>query len=403
MRYGKLLAVIAAAIAFITAVPARAAAPSATGDADARLDALIAEQMAEAGIAGLGAAIVVDRKVVWMKGYGHADQARRIPFTPDTVMNVGSISKTVTGVALMHAVQEDRISLDADINDYLPFKVVNPHHPKAPITLRQLATHTSGITDRWAVYKDAYHYGDAPEPLGEFLESYFVPGGAHFAAENFLAAKPGTHREYSNIGAALAGYIVELATREKLGDYARRTIFAPLGMRNTGWSLSEVDKSRHSMLYVAQNGMTIPIPLYELTTYPDGGLRTSVSDLSRLFVALLNDGVYEGVRILDARSVGEMLRFHYTEANKPENVSLDEKNSGIFWQTKFNVTRMGHGGSDPGLNTEMLSSLSRDVGVILFANTSTSGEEARSYVNIFQALWKHAEAMKAADGSTGRP
>ena len=403
MRYGKLLAVVAAAIAFVTAAPAWAAEPSGAGDADARLDALIAEQMAEAGIAGVGAVIVVDRKVVWMKGYGHADQARRIPFTPDTVMNIGSISKTVTGVALMHAVQEGRLSLDADINDYLPFKVVNPHHPKASITLRQLATHTSGITDRWAVYKDAYHYGDAPEPLGAFLESYFVPGGAHFAAENFLAAKPGTHREYSNIGAALAGYIVELATREKLGDYARRTIFTPLGMRNTGWNLSEVDKSRHSTLYVAQSGMTIPIPLYELTTYPDGGVRTSVSDLSRLFVALLNDGVYEGVRILDERSVGEMLRFHYTQANKPENVSLDEKNSGIFWQTKFNVTRMGHGGSDPGLNTEMLSSLSRDVGVILFANTSTSGEEARSYVNIFQALWKHAEAMKAAGASTGRP
>jgi CubicO group peptidase (beta-lactamase class C family) len=343
---------------------------------------------------------MVDGKVVWMKGYGHADQAKRVPFTPDTVMNIGSISKTVTGVALMRAVQEGRVSLDADVNTYLPFTVVNPHFPKERITLRQLATHTSGITDRWAIYKDTYHYGDdAPEPLGAFLESYFVPGGTSYAAENFLAKKPGTYREYSNIGAALAGYIVELATGEKLSDYTRRSIFTPLGMRNTGWSLSQMDKSLHSTLYVAQDGMTIPIPSYALTTYPDGGLRTSVSDLSRLFVALLNDGVYEGVRVLDKRSVDEMLRFHYTEANKPDNVNLKEKNSGIFWSTKFNVTLMGHGGSDPGVKTEMLSSLSRDVGVIVFANTSVSGEEARSYVNIFQALWKHAEAMKAGRGN----
>ena len=85
--------------------------------------------MDEAGIVGLGAAIIVDKKVVWMKGYGFADRARAVPFTPDTVMNIGSISKTFTGVALMHAVQEGKLSLDEDINAYLPFKVVNPHYP----------------------------------------------------------------------------------------------------------------------------------------------------------------------------------------------------------------------------------------------------------------------------------
>ena len=83
--------------------------------------------MDEAGIVGLGAAIIVDKKVVWMKGYGFADKARAVPFTPDTVMNIGSISKTFTGVAMMRAVQEGKLSLDEDINSYLPFKVVNPH------------------------------------------------------------------------------------------------------------------------------------------------------------------------------------------------------------------------------------------------------------------------------------
>lgn len=161
-----------------------------------------------------------------------------------------------------------------------------------------------------------------------------------------------------------------------------------------------MDQSRHSRLYVAQNGMTIPIPLYGTTTYPDGGVRTSVSDLSHLFVALLSDGEYEGVRILDESSVNEMLRFHYTEADKPDNVSLKEKNSGIFWQSKFNVTRMGHGGSDPGVITEMLSSLSKDVGVILFSNTSLSGKDSRYYDNIFEQLWKHGEAMKTVGANT---
>jgi CubicO group peptidase (beta-lactamase class C family) len=70
------------------------------------------------------------------KGYGFADKGRGVPFTPDTVMNIGSISKTFTGVALMRAVQEGKLSLDQDINSYLPFKVINPHYPNAKITLR---------------------------------------------------------------------------------------------------------------------------------------------------------------------------------------------------------------------------------------------------------------------------
>ena len=369
------------------------AQPSTTGAA-ATIDSFIVQRMDEAGVMGLGAAIVVDKKVVWMKGYGFADKERAVPFTPDTVMNIGSISKTFTGVALMRAIQEGKLALDEDINTYLPFKVINPHHPNEKVTLRHLATHTSGITDRWSVYKDSYHYGGTPEPLRDFLKSYFVAGGRYYSKDNFLNVKPGTHREYSNIAAGLAGYIVEVAVGKKLNVYTKDHIFTPLRMNNTGWFLSEIDPAKHAKLYVAQKGFTIPIPQYELTTYPDGGVRTSVSDLSKFFIALLNDGVYEGTRILDKRSVEEMLRFQYTDSNKPVNVSLQEANSGLFWRTKFNVTRIGHGGSDPGLQTEMLSNLSKDVGVILFTNTSLSGEEMRHYVAIFLEIWKHAEALK---------
>ena len=117
---------------------------------------------------------------------------RTRPFTPNTIMNVGSIAKPFTGVAMMRAVQEGKLSLDEDINTYLPFRVVNPHRPDEMITLRHLATHTSGITDRWEVYAGAYHYGgDSPEPLGRFLEQYFAPNGRHYSRDNFLDASPG--------------------------------------------------------------------------------------------------------------------------------------------------------------------------------------------------------------------
>lgn len=363
--------------------------------AAAELDRVIEQRMREGGMVGVGAAIIVDKRLVWTKGYGFADRDRAIAFTPDTVMNIGSISKTVTGVALMRAVQEGKLSLDQDINAYLPFKVVNPSFPDVPITLRQLATHTSSIVDRWSVYERTYHYGgDSPEPLASFLADYFVPGRSRYAQENFLQARPGTRREYSNIGAGLAGYIVERAVGERLDVYTRQQVFAPLGMRSTAWFLPDVPAQRHAQLYVAQNGLSIPIPLYGGTTYPDGGVRTSVADLSRFFLALLNDGAYDGARILDRRSVQEMLRFQYTTANKPDNVDLAQKNSGIFWSTKYDVTRIGHGGSDPGVKTEMLSDLDKRIGLIFFTNTSLGEEQFGEYEGILDALWQRARTLQ---------
>jgi len=368
---------------------------SAASQASPALDRTIEQRMEEAGLVGLGAAIIIDRKLAWSRGYGFSDKQRGTRFTPDTVMNIGSISKTFTGVALMQAVRDGKLSLDADINAYLPFRVVNPSFPDDPITLRQLATHTSGIADRWSVYQDTYHWGgDAPESLDRFLKGYLVAGGEQYSKENFLPFKPGTHREYSNIGAGLAGYIVELAVGEKLNAYTRRRIFEPLHMDHSGWLLSEIPLAAHSTLYVVQDGFSIPIPPYGMTTYPDGGVRTSVADLSRFFIALLDGGQYGEARILDPSSTAEMLRFQYTDSNKPDNVLLSEKNSGIFWSTKFDVTRIGHGGSDPGVRTEMLSDLQKHVAVILMTNTSLSEAEGKVYASLFDDLWQYATTLE---------
>lgn len=228
-----------------------------------------------------------------------------------------------------------------------------------------------------------------------FLKNYFVPGGKYYAKENFLNHKPGTFRDYSNIAAGLAGYIVETATGRKLNGYGKKYIFNPLKMKNTGWSLAEVTLSKHSKLYNKQGDSIQFIPLYTLPTYPDGGVRTSVADLSKFFIALLNDGEYKGVRILKKESVQEMQRFQFTDANKPKNVTLAKLNSGIFWATKQGATKIGHAGSDPGVKTEMLADIFKEVGVILFTNTSLSEKELEKYhFGIFDALYNYGKELK---------
>lgn len=118
----------------------------------ADIDSIIRKRMAESGIVGLGAAIIIDKKVVWKKGYGFSDQENGTAFATSTLMNIASVSKTVTGACLMRAVEQGKLSLDEDINNYLPFKIHNPYFPDAKITLRNLATHTSGLTDRYPLY-----------------------------------------------------------------------------------------------------------------------------------------------------------------------------------------------------------------------------------------------------------
>jgi CubicO group peptidase (beta-lactamase class C family) len=398
VRYAVVAGILAGLLGMhSTMATAQTPAVPATTPADsAPVDAEIRRQMAEGHLVGVAAAVILDGEVVWRGGYGLADRDSGRPFTTDTVMNIASISKSVVGAAMMRAQEEGRLSLDADVSGYLPFAVRNPHHPDKPITLRQLATHTSSITDRWSLYATSYHFGrDAPQPLGEFLKGYLAVGGADYAPENFLSAAPGAERDYSNIGAGLAGYIVERVTGEPLARYAQRRLFEPLGMHSTRWHLTPAGATPDATLYIAQDEMAIAIQPYTVTTWPDGGVRTSVEDLSKFFIALLNRGQGNENRVLQQNSVDEMLRLQFTPTHKPGNVDIAEKNSGLFWQTKYNTRYVGHGGSDPGMKTEMLATPDLRTGVIFFTNTSGEGTE-KAYDGILKALFAHAEVLRRA-------
>lgn len=362
------------------------------------IDSTISQKMKERGILGLGAAIIINKKLVWKKGYGLADRENRVPFTTSTIMNIASVSKTITGACLMKAVEQGKVSLDEDINTYLPFKINNPYFPKETITLRNLATHTSGLTDRYPFYTDSLYYNgkDSPEKLGDFLRNYFVPGGKHYSKENFLDHKPGTFREYSNIGAGLAGYIIELRTGQRLDDYSKKYIFKPLKMDNTGWFLSDINLRNHSKLYDKQQDNIKNIPLYGMTTYPDGGVHTTVDDLSAFFTCLLSDGKFGKRQILKNETVGEMLKFQFDPDHTPKNVDPKKLNSGIFWATKMGGKRIGHNGSDPGVRTFMLSDLKKEVAVIVFMNTSLPEKEEPIFFDIYDELYQYG--LKIKDG-----
>ena len=358
------------------ASPAQSSAAAPFSIEEQPLAKFIEDQLAEQHIPGLAVAVVVDGDVVWAKGFGYADLGTKQPVTPDTLFVMASVSKTMVAAALMHAVEHGHLSLDADINVILPFPIHNPHFPDAVITARHLATHSSGIVDNDKFYGGpaSYHYGgDNPISLGAFLAAYLTPGGEFYdAKENFSNSAPGSKWQYSNVGAGLAGYVVESATGMPFDAYCRKYIFDPLGMVNTGWHQRDVDMSRHAIPYAYLDGQFVPYRHYGLATWPDGGLRTTVLDFGRFVGMIMEGGSLHGVRIMKPSTIQAMLEPQRVTVVR-EGVPAGSVTQAIFWikgsGANGEPARYRHTGGDPGASTLVAFDLERHVGVVCFADT----------------------------------
>ena len=329
----------------------------------------LATELEELELPGLAAAIVKDGRIVCASASGYANIDEDRPVTPDTLFLVASISKTVTATALMQLYEQGKFKLDDDINDYLAFDVRNPSAPEAPITFRQLLTHTSSIQDS-SLFNDFLTKGmDSPITLAELLQGYLTPDGVYYDEDdNFQSDGPGESYEYTNMNFVLIGYLVEVMSGVPFDTYCRDNIFAPLGMAKTTWRLSEVDKTVLAMPYRKSFFRFVRYGQYGQANYPDGMLRTSVVELAHFLIAYMQGGSYEGTQILAPETVREMLS---------SQTELDDT-QGLAWYTSRFARRevWGHNGSDIGAGAEMWFDPASNAGVILVSNRSWDGEES---------------------------
>lgn len=356
--------------------------------------------LAEDKVPAFGVSILTKDKILYSEGFGFSDKANQKAYTPHSIQNIGSISKTFIGIAIMKAIEEGKIRLDTEINDLLPFKVIHPRYPNKAITLEHLATHTSGIKDG-RPYEKSYVLIDKKKlnkaeysksfwkdyqkmkthplmSMEDYFKSVLTPGGNLYSKKNYYKHGPGEKYEYSNIGAALAAYVVELATGEKFEAYTRKHILEPIGMHASGWHFDEVDMEKHSKLY-AEN--TDVIPKYTLITYPDGGFISSVHNLSLYLQEVMKGYAGEG-SILSKESFKNMLSLH---------TSVEDE-YGIFWELSTEG-RIGHNGADPGVFTYMQFDPKTKLGRIFFTNTDASKESVDSLRKVWKALGKYGEKL----------
>ncbi|MBN1318992.1 MAG: serine hydrolase [Anaerolineales bacterium] len=349
------------------------------------LDSFIRERMAASSMPGVAACLVQDDRIAWSGGYGWAVVEKQIPMTPDTIMNIASVSKTVTTTAVMQLWEKGKFRLDDNVNDYLPFSIRNPGYPEKHITFRHLLTHTSSIIDSQA-YEGNYGCGN-PSSLRDWISGYLVPGGAFYDAdENFLPHLPGEKFEYSNVAFGLLGLLVESISGESFEAFCQTNIFDPLGMDRSFWNLRGNDLSNHAIPYtfarrgeirgelLNADGSTpepdgyLPNCLYQHPNAPDGFLHTSVRQLSQFLVAMMNGGSFNGQQILEKDTVelilSDQLDFGQT--------SDEGESMGLCWYRKNigDVSLWMHTGGDPGVSTIAAFCPELHTGVIAFTNTS---------------------------------
>ncbi len=336
---------------------------AALGTVEEKLELLVEKWEIPSLVAG----IVINDSLVWSKGF-NADPN-------NDVYLIASVTKPFVATAVLQLYERGLIDLDDDVNQYLPFVLRHPTYPETAITIRMLLSHRSGL----AHYTDAYRsYVDdeailswGSEKLGwnvlgydpypsfaEFLEGYLTPGGEYYSQDAWKSFEPGTQLFYSSLGFDILGLVVETVSGQVLEEYLQEYVLDSLGMTNSGFDVSDLDKQAlpHERLAGVFSKTIIELPLYDRHRIGGGGIRSTVPDLARFMIAHMNEGKFNDVQLLEPGTVELMHEL---------TVSLSEESPlpgfGLGWillgDTPTELLDMrgaqGHGGEKWGYQSSM--------------------------------------------------
>jgi len=259
----------------------------------AQVDALAEAEFAKDKIGGIIIGIVSGSDLVWTKSYGYADVSKKTPATKDTCYRIASITKQFTALMLLQLVEQGKAHFSDPVEKYLPEvnKLRNRFAGAPPITLIQLATHTSGL-DR-EPDDEQMLYGEGPVAEWEKKLIATIPLTSY-------VYEPGTRYSYSNIGYAILGLALSRAAGMPYVEYLQERILKPLGMSHTSFSLDERMEEKRARGFLIENGKVYAEEPERQERagrgwrLPNGGLYSTLSDLVRFVAFELGEGP-EGV------------------------------------------------------------------------------------------------------------
>ena len=322
-----------------------------------RVDPLFAERVAPEEP---GCAVGVARAdtILYTRGYGIANLDYNLPVTPDTVFDVGSVTKQFTAASIVLLSLDGALSLDDDIRDHLP-ELPDYEHP---ITIRHLLHHTSGIRDYLNLMALGGREFYAPISHQDIVEL--------MARQRALNSMPGERYSYSNTGYMLLATIVERVSGHTYGTFARERIFDPLGMTASFLyeNAERVVPNRATGYAPDEHGGYRMVHNYAFATAGDGQLYTTVGDLLRWSDALMSNQV-----------AGPELGTVMLSPGALANGDALAYGTGLALGEYRGLTTNGHGGSTWGFRAQIVRFPEEDLAVAVLCNREDVNTRALTY------------------------
>ncbi len=368
-----------------------------TAETSATLDEYVRGEMTRWTVPGVAVGILRDGQRE-LHGYGLASIETEQPVRPDTLFQIGSISKVYTATLVMRLVEESKLALDEPIVTYLPDLKLADAQARKTITLRHLLSHTSGL---FGDYFDDFGMGDdaltrAIATFGTLRQQY----------------APGALWTYCNTGFGLAGAIIERVTGQPFETAMRERLFKPLGLERSFYFAHEAivypHAIGHNQLHPGADEHEVA-RLYPLPRWVNaaGGIISNVNDLLTFAEFHLRDGITsDGTRLLSAESALAMRQEQTRAANFAEGY-------GIGWALRTTSDEHGivkvveHGGSTNGFQAKLVLVPSRNFAIAILTNSSR-GSVLNEHVRVWaldHELGLHKERLtprRLSDDELGR-
>ena len=345
----------------------------------ARVDQMFAAEYAIDHLASATVGVISGADLVWTKSYGFGDIDHKLPATKDSTYRIGSITKQFTAVMLLQLVDQGRVHLSDPVEKYYPEikKVANPYPYASPVTLVQLATHTSGL-DREPGDLQTYTTGKVADWDKTLLSA--LP-------HTKFAYEPGTRYSYSNIGYAILGEVLSRAGGEPYIQYVQQHLLRPLGMTHTAFEQNDEILKTLAKGYIIRDGVADPEPsareLQEGRGYkiPNGALFTTVGDLAKFVSFEMGDGP------------DSVLRKSILADNRSRAFSVDGDLTfgygvGFMLSRQGSITSVGHGGSVAGYVAGAYFNPPSHTGIIFLRNAAGRGFRNDAVMAALEALSK---------------
>ncbi|WP_250253405.1 serine hydrolase domain-containing protein [Chryseobacterium sp. Marseille-Q3244] len=307
-------------------------------------------------IVGISAAIIVNDSVIWSNGFGYADKLNKVPMTTNTVVNMGSITKTFTSLSVMQLQQKGLLNINDPLNSYLrDFRPKTKNIDIKDITVKSILTHTSGIQpDIWK--NSDLRSGKYTDVLGYINDTY-------------ITYPPGMVGLYSNAGYNILGSLVKAISKQDYADYVHQNILAPLGMSQSGFAMDRLQY--RSKIYLGGN----EVEEYELRDIASGGIYTNINDFSKYTIGLMKAYNGESSSIIDSPTIREMFSL------QNQNVPIESNKKGLGWFMFKNDSNFAvyHAGSAGFAHAKLLLIPKSKFAVIVMTNSAEGGSIAEEF------------------------